>query len=174
MPSNFVFDHSEDAAQIQAVLAFEESNHIESAIRLSSYLDAVTSGARRAKLISFVGAVSAVGTLTLTGLPTAADTFSVNGVSFEAKASGATGDEFNIGSDETETAQNIVAAVVASASADVSYITASSVAGVVTFSCDVPGLIGNQLTLTESLDNATAVDFAGGSDGEKTEINLAK
>lgn len=105
----------------------------------------------------------ATATLTFTGVPVAAEAFVLNGVTFTARASGASGNEFNIGGTVTATANNVVAAVNGSASVGVAgLITASNVAGVVTFTADTPGAAGNALTLTEALTNASRTVFAGG------------
>lgn len=105
--------------------------------------------------------------LTLTGDAVADQTFTVNGVVFTAKASGATGNQFNIAAgDVTTTAGNIVTAWNASATPGAVVITASSLAGVVTFTSDVRGSFANAFTSTDTLDNASfnAATFAGGTD----------
>lgn len=101
-------------------------------------------------------AVSASTTGTFTGAPTATDTITINGVIFTARASGATGDEFNIGTTVTETAANLAAAINASTTAGIiNTVRATSAAGVVTFYSVVPGPVGKNIPLSESLDNFT-------------------
>lgn len=57
----------------------------------------------------------------------ATDAFSINGVSFTAVASGATGNQFDVGADDLETAENAAAAINASATALVDgYVTAEA------------------------------------------------
>jgi hypothetical protein len=113
---------------------------------------------------TLAASVAATATLTFTGAPVADETFVLNGVTFTAKTSGASGDQFNIGGNVTATAAAVVAAVNASVSVGVAdVITASNVAGVVTFTADDVGDEGNDLTLTESLTNATRTVFAGGT-----------
>ncbi len=140
-------------------------------------LQVIHDGPRNAIIKAFLqsagtqAAVAATATLTFTGAPVAAETFVLNGVTFTARASGASGDEFDIGGTVTLTADAVVAAVNGSASVGVAAITASNVAGVVTFTADVAGAAGNSLTLTEALTNATRTIFAGGADavGELTD-----
>lgn len=112
--------------------------------------------------------VKATATLTVSATSTVADeTFVVCGVTFTAKASGASGNQFNISTTDTAvTAANIVTAVNASASAGVDgVITASRSGSVVTFTADVPGKIGNGFVLSESCTGISIVTFAGGTDG---------
>lgn len=139
--------------------------------RLAGYLKGMAGGdyTTGLSILETVDSVASTATLTFTGAPSNNETFSLLGTTFTAKTSGATGNQFNIGSTVTESAQNVVAAVNASATALVTRnVVASNVAGVVTFTAIVPGTVGNFLTLTESLSNATAVNFAGGTDGTNT------
>jgi len=112
--------------------------------------------------------IQATSTLTLDATGQVADeTFVICGVTFTAKDSGATGPQFDISTtDVAVTAANIAVAVEASVEAAlVGVVTTTSALGVVTFTCDVPGLVGNGLALSESLTQATAVDFTGGTNG---------
>lgn len=94
--------------------------------------------------------VKASGTFTLSSV-VATNTCSVNGVTFTAIASGATGNQFNVGVDDTETAVNLAAAINASVSALVSgYVSASSALAVVTVSSSFFGTAGNQATIVGS------------------------
>lgn len=75
-----------------------------------------------------------VQTITLdTVVPT--DEVGVNGTTFTAVASGATGNEFNVGTDDAETAVNLAAKITA-----MSGITATSDGAVVTVTADQPGV----------------------------------
>lgn len=115
-------------------------------------------------------AVRASATLTFSGLPVAAETCAIGGVTFTARASGATGNEFNIGADATATGAALAAAINASATALIAReITASAAAGVVTISASVPGARGNMIAITESMTNCalggtTTGCLSGGSD----------
>ena len=107
-------------------------------------------------------------TLTLSvGDITADQTFTVNSVVFTAKASGATGNQFNIvAGDRAATAVNIAAAWNASVTPGATVITALAVSETVVFTADLGGTFGNAITCTETLTNAAfgAATFAGGTD----------
>ncbi len=118
------------------------------------------------KITYFDTAVSASTTGTFTADPTAADTITINGVVFTARASGAVANEFNfvVGS-VTLTAAALAAAINASTTAGiVGTVGASSALGVVTFFATVPGSAGLNIPITESLGGFTlaAVTFATG------------
>ena len=116
-----------------------------------------------------VGAVKATGTVTFTGDPSADETVTINGVAFTAKASGATGNQFNIGANVTAPAATLAAATNASNTAGiVNVVSASSAEGVVTLTSVVPGLVGNAITLAENMSNTTVSGsgrLTGGTDG---------
>lgn len=107
----------------------------------------------------------------------ATDAISINGVTFTCVASGATGNQFNVGADDTETAENLAAAINASVTALVAgYVTAASsvVAMVprVTVTSAFYGKSGNQ-TLIASADGtivASGTRLTGGAadSGAKT------
>lgn len=114
-------------------------------------------------------AVRASGTLIFNTV-IATDAFVVNDVTFTAVASGATGNQFNVGASDTETAVNAAAAINASVTALVSgYVTASGAAGltttgVVTVYSTNYGIYGNQITLVsnDSTITASGARLAGG------------
>ncbi len=126
-------------------------------------------GAGDIKPASFDVSVSgsaATAYLNATGLPTAAQTFVLNGVTFTARASGAGADEFNIGATAQATIANIVAAVNASVTAGVTgVITAAQNDRYAVFTAVTVGTAGNSLTLVESLSNVTrsGATFTGGT-----------
>lgn len=92
----------------------------------------------------------------------ATDAFVINGVTFTCVASGATGNQFNIGASDVLTAASAAAAINASATALISgYVTATSAAGltttgVVTVTSVFYGLAGNQVTLASNDATITA------------------
>lgn len=98
---------------------------------------------------------AATGSITFTGLPLADETVTVNGVAFTAKASGATGAQFNIGADVTETALNFATVLNASVHASISVATYTPALGVVSIAYDTAGTAGNAFTLTEAATNVT-------------------
>lgn len=114
-------------------------------------------------------AVSASTTGTFTGAPSAAETITVNGVAFTARASGATGNEFNIGSTVTTTAANLAAAINASTTAGIiNTVSASSALGVVTFTSVVPGPVGKNIPISEALSNFTLADTTFSTGGTQS------
>ena len=106
-------------------------------------------GAAPSFAISIHGlATPASGTFTLTSA-VATNTVVINGVTFTGVASGATGNQFNIGGTDTITAANIAAAINASVTALVSgYVTATSATNVVTVSSVFRSISGNQVTIS--------------------------
>lgn len=159
-------EHQKAAASLLNTLDPQTASPRQSLRRLADFIRGMAGGAYRGITQLRVGAVKATATLTFTGAPTADETFVVCGVTFTAKDSGASGDQFDIGGSVTATAANVVTAVNASASAGVTgSVLASSSAGVVTFTALVAGTAGNGYVLTESLSNATRVQFAGGTNG---------
>lgn len=100
--------------------------------------------------------VFASGTFTLSSV-VATDAISINGVTFTAVASGATGNQFNVGASDTETATNLAAAIVASATALVNeFVTATSAAAVVTVTAKNGGVQGNSITIASADATITA------------------
>lgn len=120
---------------------------------------------RGINIVYFDTAVSASTTGTFTGAPSAAETITVNGVAFTARASGAVANEFNIGSSVTATAAALAASINASTTAGIiNTVGASSALGVVTFFAIVPGSTGLNTPITEALSNFTlaAATFSTG------------
>lgn len=144
--------------------------------RFAQYLKGMTGGNYTSgiSILMNIAAVSATATLTITSTGPANDeTFVINGTTFTAKTSGATGNQFNISSTPSVVAANIAAAVNASVTALVTgSVVASSALGVVTFSALTPGTMGNALVLTESLANTALGAFAGGSAGTPYTFDL--
>lgn len=170
---NIVINGNDTSADLGKILADTAGNTKGIANRLAAYMASLP-GPRGGTVTVNRGAVQATGTLTFTGLPLAAETFTINGTTITARASGAVNDEFNIGADATATAANVVTAINASTTPAVTDVTASSAAGVVTFTSDVPGVVGNNIGLTEALTNATVsgATLASGTNGTKTTLTL--
>jgi hypothetical protein len=136
-----------------------------------NYIGSVSGGNNVAKLFFKVGAVKATATMTSTGAATAAETFTLCNVVFTARASGATGNEFNLSATPATQATNIAAAINASSNLT-GIVSATSSLGVVTITAIVPGLLGNGFQLSEALTNVTASAFAGGTDGTAYTLNF--
>ena len=102
-------------------------------------------------------ATAASGTLTVsTGGSTAAQTCSIAGVTFTARASGATGNEFNVSATAATQATNMATAINASASLS-GIVTASASGGVVTITAATKGKVGNGIAISAgTLSNVAA------------------
>lgn len=106
-------------------------------------------------------AVAASGTVTITTGQnvSAGDTVTVGGVVYTAVASGATGNQFDVGADADASAANIAAVIggIATATAD---------DNVVTITASIAGVVGNSITLGASGTNLTAsgANLSGGAD----------
>lgn len=137
--------------------------------RISDYVERILSGNESAEgtdtppsiAISVQGnEVQATGSYVFDTV-VATDAFSINGVSFTAVASGATGNQFDIGADDLETAENAAAAINASVTALVAgYVTASAFddEGDITLliTSDFYGLAGNMTTIASADATITA------------------
>lgn len=159
MSSKVILTLSSGTSQAEAAKLQVATGNISALRKVQNFLDAFASGNQLAYgvgappsvLVSTQGgAAQASGTLTLTSV-VATNTAAINGVTFTAIASGATGNQFNVGGTDTLTAANLAAAINASASSLISgYVTASSALGVVTVSSVFYGIGGNQVTLVGS------------------------
>lgn len=131
-----------------------------------NYVSGLISGNQMATLAFKVAAVKASGTITQTSTGAANDqTLTIAGITFTAKTSGASGNEWNRNNTVATSATNLAAAI--NASADLTgIVTATSALGVVTVTAVVPGLIGNGLVMANvDCSNTTVVSFASGTDG---------
>jgi phage tail sheath gpL-like len=94
-------------------------------------------------------------------------------VTFTAKTSGATGNQFNISTTPAPQATNMAAAINASASL-AGIVTAEANGAVVTIYAELPGNMGNGLQISENLSNVALSSFATEDDGDDgTEYELA-
>lgn len=119
----------------------------------------------------YTGAAKGTAVVTVSAGGSMADeTMVVCGVTFTAKASGATGNQFNISATAATQATNMVTAF--NASTDLTgIVTAANALGVITLSAAVPGKIGNALVVTESLTNvAVTTSFASAATGSNGTI----
>ncbi len=137
----------------------------------SNYFEGINGGEFRALIDVAVGGVQAAATLTSTGAATATETLTIANVVFTARASGATGNEFNVSGTVGTQAANIAAAI--NASADLAgIVTATALLGVVTITAVYPGTLGNGLQISETLTNVTLSAFAGGTAGTALSCDL--
>lgn len=167
-------DVQETAATVDALLRLNSGGPRTGVERLASWISGLVTGFGAAMRV-VTGAVKATGTLTFTGASVADETMTIAGVTFTAKASGATGNQFNIGGTVTLSAESLVSAVNASSDTN-KIVVASNVAGVVTFTCKTPGSVGNAIGLTEGLTNATVSGalLTGGLEGTDTSMLVGR
>jgi phage tail sheath gpL-like len=108
----------------------------------------------------------------------ATDSITINGVEFAAVVSGATGNQWNIGADDTADAVNLAAAINASTTARVAgVVRATSALGVVTIRAKQPGLAGNCFTLTDTGTTITVTGsgfLASGTGGDATAVTYSR
>lgn len=136
---------------------------------LSNYFAAINGGVHSGRVTLATTAVQATGTVTLSSM-VATDTITINGTAFTAVASGATGNQFNVGASDTITATNAAAAINASATKQVSYVvTVASSAAIITITSQVPGYIGNMNTLAISAHGSVSgANLTSGSEDANT------
>lgn len=172
--------HSESDVDIKNLLpsvSVSSCHTMGDVAKFVNYFSALGSGVRRASVEVDLAAVQASGTITFSGTGAANDTILINGVTFTAKASGATGNEWNVGASATLSAAALAAAINASATALVSgLVSAAAVSGVVTITALRAGVDGNAVTIAEGVDsgNAMAVSGARLTGGSKGTITTLK
>lgn len=122
-------------------------------------------------VVEQVGAVQATATITSTGTASNNETASICNQTITAKTSGAdaTLGEFNISGTVGTQATNIAAAINGKA-ALAAFVSATSLAGVVTITARAGGTVGNAYQLSEALSNVTATQFTGGTNGTATTL----
>lgn len=138
---------------------------------LENFFSGLSGGNQMGLLSVNVGAVQATATLTSTGAASAAETLTIANVVFTARASGATGNEFNVSATVGTQATNIAAAINASSNLT-GIVTASAALGVVTLTAVQPGIGGNGLQISETLTNVALSAFAGGSNGTSYSLDF--
>lgn len=164
--------HNETQAEMQDVIVAEAANKFLFGKKLMSYVRSLMGGARSATVVLGVNAAKASGTFTGSTV-VATNTAIINGVTFTCVASGATGNQFNVGADDTETMANLATAINASATALIDgYVTASSALAVCTITADKPGINGNCMTISATgAITASGARLTAGDDGAVTRTN---
>lgn len=164
---NLITIQCEDT-QADAARKLIANNRMSSGLKLEDYITRVVSGINQGKIYVGVDSVVATGTVTLSS-HVATNTVTVNGVVFTAVASGATGNQYNVGTDAV-TAANLAAAINASVTAKVQgYVVATAASNVVTINAIRPGVLGNLTTIAISANGSVSgATLAGGTDGALT------
>lgn len=151
--------------------------------KLMNLMNGIQGGVYNAVLNEKLGAVQASITGTFTDNPLNTETIVINGVTFTAVTSGATGDQWNIvqggsaAADAAGNASGLAAAINASTTAGVlDVVFASSALGVVTFTSKQAGKAGNAIILSEALTAFTlaATRLAGGTQSTNRTFQFSK
>ncbi len=121
---------------------------------------------------------AASGTVTFSAAATADDTVLVNGVTFTAAATGATGNQWNVGATLVDSATNLAASISGSVTALVTgVVTAVGASGVVTISALTGGVSGNLITIAEGVDAGNVMTVSGarltGGAADATAVTLS-
>lgn len=168
--SILTIEHDEIQVDMERELVADSvNNRFQAGQRIMGYFRKLMAGHKKGKVKVGVTAAKATGTITLSS-HVATNTVTVNGITFTAVASGATGAQYNIGADDTETASNLATSLNANTTLD-GMIVATSALGVVTLTALLPGELGNAVTLAISANGSvSAARMAGGTNGatEKT------
>ena len=144
--------------------------------KASDLLGACAQGAHSSNFQLAYNPVAAQATITVTGTGTAADTLTVLGTTITMETSGAlpASNQVNIGGSVTALAAQIVGLIngttALSPKSWAGQCTAANVAGVITLTCAIPGVIGNVLLATSKSSTALTIthDFGtsvAGSEG---------
>lgn len=166
--TNIQIKHNREVIQtIKDKLLKPASKPKEQAVDLRNFFNALAGADRDAQLtvqINSGDAVAAHGTITFSSF-TAADTFTIGSETFTCEASGASGNnQFNKGGTDTLSAVAAVAIINAHPNLKQTVV-ASNLAGVITVTCIVPGLIGNYIGIAISAHGSvSAAHLASGAD----------
>jgi hypothetical protein len=165
-----VVAHDETSANDQRDLYAETGYRELAGLKILDFMRKVVSGSHPANVRTRVNSVQATGTITLSS-HVATDTVTVNGIVFTCVASGATGNQYNVGGSDTLTGDNLAAAINANATLS-GMLTAANAAGVVTLTAIVPGALGNAVTLAISAHGSvSAARLAGGTNGDTETVH---
>lgn len=143
------------------------------ATNLANYFAALAGGVRRAMVTADIGPEAAVGKFTVAAGGSANnEECVVAGVTFVAKTSGATGNEFNISATAATQAANMAAAMAASSDLAGIFASIEAVGAEVIFTAH-PGAAGNVIVLDEGdLANVTTTAMDDGADGTQVTLNF--
>lgn len=171
MYQELIISHDSGVAADLSNDLYAETGYKElAAEKIVKYAKDVVSGARPAAVKTRTNAVKASGTITLSS-HVATDTVTVNGITFTCVASGATGNQYNVGGTDALTAVELAAALNANTTLD-GMIYATAASGVVTVTALDPGEMGNAMTLAISAHGSvSAARMSGGTNGATETIH---
>jgi phage tail sheath gpL-like len=147
--------------------------------KCSDHLGRGAQGAMSCNLSLALNPVAALATVTASGNGTANDTLTIGNVVITIVASGATGNQVNVGTAGTgvDLAASI-AALVNSSSSFAGICTASAASGVITLTAAIPGTIGNGMALAKSSSALALTHLWGasvaGSEGTAAVFSIGK
>lgn len=172
LKSLITIDHQTNENQTDLERLLISANRGASGLKIKDYIKQAVQGIRNAKVYVGVNSAQASGTVTLAS-HIATNTVTINGAVFTCMASGAVGDQYNVGGNDTITAAALAAAINASVTALVSgYVVATSAAAIVTVTAVRPGLSANMFTLAISANGSVSgAKLTGGTDGATTSLN---
>jgi phage tail sheath gpL-like len=160
-----VIAQDETSANVQRDLYAETGLQELAGLKIQDFVKKSVSGSKPSTIQTKINAVKATGTITLSS-HVATNTVTVNGITFTCMASGATGNQYNVGADDTATAANLATALNANTTLD-GMIVATSALGVVTLTALMPGELGNAVTLAISANGSvSAARMSGGTNGD--------
>lgn len=149
-----------NSADVDAMLRLQNdaANSPDQVSRVANFLQGVA--IRGGNVLVETGGVRASLVGTFTGAPTAADTVTINGVAFTARAANPAANEFVLSSTAATNATRLAAAINASTSNKIkgTVFAIASGATITVYAVD-PGQGGNLYTMAESMDNFS---WAGG------------
>ena len=147
---------SEAVQSIKNIFLKPTSDQREEARAVSNYFIDAAAGLRKMSCdvqVNSGSAVAASGTIAFSGVSTANDTILINGTTFTAVASGASGNQWNVKATPALQAAEVVRAINASATALVtSQVVASLSTSTVTITSLFPGVYGNTNTIAKGVD----------------------
>ncbi len=139
--------------------------------RLSQYLLRVSTGSEGAQdtstppqiaIVDQSSEVAASGTVIFSNAAQANDQVIINGVTLTAVASGATNNQWNIGTGASGSANGLVAAINASTTALINtQVTAAASSGTVTITADAYSYAGNSVTIAKGTDAGSVMTVSG-------------
>lgn len=166
---------NESAASDSSVLLGSES-HV-TANKLIDVLAAMAGGAKAASLsVAVAGVTAATDTVTFSAAATANDTVIVNGITFTAISGVPAAHQFDIGLDESDSAESLAASINAD---PLTLVVASAALGVVTLTAVQAGVMGNAITVAEGVDFGGVISvatprLAGGVDATPTVYSFGR
>lgn len=158
-------DVADVAGDLQSKGIAAQNGKLQHVAWLGNLLNRLVGGASNGQLVSVIDngdGVAASGTVTFSAANTANDTFLINGVTFTAVASGATGNQWNVGTTGATAAANLAAAINGSATALVNlHVTAAAVSNVLTITSVSVSALGNAVTIAKGTDAGAVMTVSG-------------